>query len=785
MKKQYLMNGMALAAMVLTVGCTRMEGYQPDPNANEKEFEQNFSTLVLNGNSVDPSQTWNTAVGTNVTVSVDLNYGEKYTVYIFESDPVTNSNAAYIGKAEVMSGQTTTLKIARPATCAVVYAACYDKNSHAIVNSFPVLSNATTVSFSNKVSANAPAKAITRTGEANRWDVATQNFPDLTAYTTGTTAITNENNNTIGKIPTNPNPVYKYVIPEGTTWTGIVHKLSADGAEEAPSLYVEGKWVIPASLPNQGVNYYSTVVVGPKGEIEIEEGATLFTNDKGDGNSGMIHVMPGGKITGNGTLLYANGTEVYSHNAGTIDVKQININGGVLYNTGTIGKATGNQTSIVSGASKDATDYGKLINHGTAYLVNATGAGFGFENGCNMYISGQLQIGKTSKMGSNSYIETKDLYLAGGNGSTTEILYMGEASYIKVSGNFRDQHIGIWGPNYATSNYAVFQVSNDVSQIEYDRGVLEQYMLDHVELVVPEDFPAGPAEGSGQDGAGHYYNYNAAAKLLWGMYNGLDMRDKDPNNFAWSQDQTTWEWSCTLKADESQWASKVAPEARRTCIVENTTPSYASEADEDGCGATFTPEPTPTPSKSYIYFAFEDLGATDDFDFNDVVVRVSAPDENNVAEVELCAAGGLYETYVLNGTTKINNTEIHVLLGSNWGKDGGWESTSNTKNGTCKESSFKNLGTVTVPSGKTVKDLDLSIQVTTDKGTTTRISGPQSTGETPFRIVVAGDANGKWFWPRERQNISQAYTDFGVWGANYEAAGDWSKTYVSSKVVTW
>ena len=62
--------------------------------------------------------------------------------------------------------------------------------------------------------------------------------------------------------------------------------------------------------------------------------------------------------------------------------------------------------------------------------------------------------------------------------------------------------------------------------------------------------------------------------------------------------------------------------------------------------------------KQYIYFAFEDLGKSDDFDFNDVVVRVSYPDANRKSTVELCAIGGTLQQWVYCGETLLGK-EVH------------------------------------------------------------------------------------------------------------------------------
>jgi hypothetical protein len=175
--------------------------------------------------------------------------------------------------------------------------------------------------------------------------------------------------------------------------------------------------------------------------------------------------------------------------------------------------------------------------------------------------------------------------------------------------------------------------------------------------------------------------------------------------------------------------------------------------------------------KQYVYFAFEDLGTSDDFDFNDVVVRVSTPDENNVSTVELCAIGGTLLQKVFCGNVQIGN-EVHE-----YGSFG-----DNTKK--FVKMPLAVLGTVNVPQGKSPADLNINIQVTRSSGEIVTVGGPKA-GETPFRVVVSGNDEGKWFWAKERTNISDAYNLFGQWGANMDSNTDWYKSPVNSLVVKW
>ena len=223
-------------------------------------------------------------------------------------------------------------------------------------------------------------------------------------------------------------------------------------------------------------------------------------------------------------------------------------------------------------------------------------------------------------------------------------------------------------------------------------------------------------------------------------------------------------------------------------VSEATAPDNITiPSDEDGCNyigfhegngnKTFQP--------SYIYYAFEDLGTTDDFDFNDVVIRVSTP-INGTSSVELMAAGGTLPTYVTYGTGDSPNTlggEVHQEFGVETGV------MVNTGKGETKP--IQILGIIQGLSADTdMSNLPLGIKVNGYNGQVTRVvRSAANTGNAPLVIVVngytSGDNVGKWFWPLERTNISSAYTQFGEWGANASSNTDWYKNFTNGKVYKW
>ena len=184
-----------------------------------------------------------------------------------------------------------------------------------------------------------------------------------------------------------------------------------------------------------------------------------------------------------------------------------------------------------------------------------------------------------------------------------------------------------------------------------------------------------------------------------------------------------------------------------------------------------------TPHK-YIY-AVEDLGGSNDFDFNDVVFSVSHVAGKVNATVQPLAAGGIYKANIcFNGKSY---GEIHSKFGV--------ESSVmvNTKRGTTKASMVKvdpflvEVGaewshTAYGNSGNGFS-VEVEIPNKKDKVLTTYVPGDDSA---PQMLVLSEN----WLWPTEKTRISEAYPSFGEWGANYTNQ-TWINSYATGSVVNW
>ena len=757
MKKKYLMNSMGVLALGLMMGSCSKE-----VELNATDYTANAEKAL--GVTIDPNQNWKTTVNTDINVSVNLDYGADYTVYISVKEPLINEKASFIGRATITSGQTVTMTVARPIAAALLYAACYDKNNHAICKSFPVKMSGTSVSFGENTTSNAARRAAS-TG--NRWSVTTQAMPDLSDYTMGNLIEMDKSFNTNGTTVVNQGDGSPVKLKISNVYNGTIARIQSYAGQ---SVYVTGTWGINEE---QRVTGGSVVVVGPTGTINIGSKGKLVTNANNEaGTTGMIYVMPGGKITGEGELEFANGTETFCHNDGTIDVANININGGVLYNSGTIGSQSGTKPALIGPAGTEEAP-SKLINMGTAYLSSVGGAGMSVENACSMYVTGLLQLGKSSKMDDGSYIECGSLELAGSNNGGI-VLYMGNAAYMNCQGDFKVNNFGVWGPdsnNGGTINRAIFKI-NGCSGCNYTKsGDASYYMVDHVELIIPIPFFDDGVKNFYTGGvAGQLLNYHAdyyKALLFYGWFNGQGCQGITSDNYQWVQiqeqgHQTDTGWvvdvpgfqGFVLKDNASFYD---VDKSRATCIY-GTSPSYSVEKDERGCGGGFVSVPDITPTPTIYTFAFEDT-FMGDYDMNDVVLRVwEDPDDATKVHVKLMATGAGMDLYVGYDSNLIfGGNEVHDLLGGSRGKFLNTGDTSNDKfqNGEPIEREYVKSASETVP------DLDFWIKAGDNEihvGSNNPIWQTEKVGQSsaPFGIV----AEGEWEWPTEWTCIVDAYSSF-------------------------
>ena len=206
-----------------------------------------------------------------------------------------------------------------------------------------------------------------------------------------------------------------------------------------------------------------------------------------------------------------------------------------------------------------------------------------------------------------------------------------------------------------------------------------------------------------------------------------------------------------------------------------------------------TPDHVDEDPIKYIY-AVEDLGGTNDFDFNDIVFSVSHVSGQENATVQPLAAGGIYPAYIyFNDSPCANEKEFHSMFGQDS------DVMVNTTAGTTSSSMVKaepflvNVGArwsnTAVSYRKSGNGFSVKVEIPgrVDKDITSY--GP-GTGIAPQMLVLSEN----WLWPTEKTRISNAYKKFGEWGMSYSSTtwdgyydenNSWISMHTNGLVVNW
>lgn len=179
---------------------------------------------------------------------------------------------------------------------------------------------------------------------------------------------------------------------------------------------------------------------------------------------------------------------------------------------------------------------------------------------------------------------------------------------------------------------------------------------------------------------------------------------------------------------------------------------------------------------------YENLGMDLDFDFNDVVIRVTPNPVTHKAKVELLAAGGAYATDLYFGTQKL--CEVHEAFGLKPNSNDLYEMV-NTGSNTLSMDPV-DLGEVDWPSDYTMSSNGamFNTKVVT-KGGKNYTSSPgtfiDDDKDVPTAVCVIGD----WAWPIEKTNIFEAYPLIGEWGKNVKNKDYWNWYSQPKSGKTW
>lgn len=186
-----------------------------------------------------------------------------------------------------------------------------------------------------------------------------------------------------------------------------------------------------------------------------------------------------------------------------------------------------------------------------------------------------------------------------------------------------------------------------------------------------------------------------------------------------------------------------------------------------GCNPDYDKEePSTTPPLAIFTYVFEDITTTTgDYDFNDVVLKVTAVNNGQVT-IALAAAGATKELsagYKVNGRDNILWSSVHEALGVS-------------------------AGTIVNPGPSTLADMpkqtienitslgDIAFYIHEKNNPNLRVYISQDDpefqlGGVPFALCIPTD----WAYPAERQMINEKYEGFGAWGEDRNSHQEWYK----------
>lgn len=175
-----------------------------------------------------------------------------------------------------------------------------------------------------------------------------------------------------------------------------------------------------------------------------------------------------------------------------------------------------------------------------------------------------------------------------------------------------------------------------------------------------------------------------------------------------------------------------------------------------GCNPDYDKEePSTTPPLAIFTYVFEDITTTTgDYDFNDVVLKVTAVNNGQVT-IALAAAGATKELsagYKVNGRDNILWSSVHEALGVSAG------TIVNPGPSTLADMPKQTIKNIT-----SLGDIAFYIQWMNNPNLRVYISqdDPEfQLGGVPFALCIPTD----WAYPAERQMINEKYEGFGAWG---------------------
>ena len=743
MKKKYLMNGMALLALGLTMGsCSKETGFTEKDAVSHAEKEL--------GVTINSNTDWKMTQEVKANVSVNLGLDQQYTVAVYDVNPLFNEDATYYAKKEVNEGGTVSLSMDLPQASNTYYVAVFDSKFRGVVEAVQVEDGNIVVDFGGSVTTRSAFHRATEAEYADSYaktmsdflnpgteilnqvksysnldfKVSTISLDDMSDYTPITDDLivnqTSNGNHTLsdrswsagldGKFPGNSDGKH-YRVARGVEITEIFHINGEYGKWNDAVIYIEGKVHLKGNTLNG-----PTLVVGSTGEIVID-------SDTNMSNAGRIILMAGAKITGTSGAKFNVNNGAPCYNAGTIDFNgELNINGSVFYNCGTV-----NVDVLRNTSGGLITNFGSITartNMGAADAYNCT-----FVNGCYMHYTEQAGIGhltmlKNSRLDVDGFCEFNQSWTAGFDASTPA----NALAYVPANPNIlMDKSVVNVGTAYVTNT--VFQGPSTAGEIAIVKMGKVQ-VGNGTDLMQRQNcyFDWNITE--------LYHNWNKNVTDANSKYQDISAADKVYNPYGYLVDYYRGH------------VTKFITEATSPVTIPAGTCTGTGYNPGGGGGGKI-------PGGPAIYsYAFED-SYNGDYDMNDVVLKVQEnPNDATKLDFYLMCTGASYDLYVyltVGGMTYplFNGPEVHAAMG-----------------GTAHM--FINTGT---PDGKKFDQSQPAAWYSMDKPAgignnlatlDVWIQSPQgdihvaTEGQDPHGVVIPSN----WRWPKEYQSIKLAYPNF-------------------------
>lgn len=733
-----------LSMFVIAAGATILTSCQQDMFDGKRDIvkDQYAESWTKKFGDIDPEQDWNSASRVTVNMSITEDALAEYKLQVLTGDPVHDPDARLVGTTTVTTDAqgkaSASIEVDYLKGNNTIYVASRDARGYYLVKTATIVNGVATAEFGVAEGGVARSRA-----SINEHDLPSMDCPytaaEVNGFISSGKTITPQdafvhqysqydirNSNNICNM--GPDDNKNYVI--AGTWTDNIFLEASTGmygtSNGQPYYPNVGEFHVVVTGKLAVTNQWA-LLLGACDLIIADGGVLDVTNCKMQlQDKGRIIVMPGGKVIDNnaGEGRYAWGINADAntgviYNGGEMDIRVMNINSTNVYNANIM------KADMILIENENAV----YSNFGKTYVKTITGNGSQgtINNNCYLFSDTEITCLYLNE-GANSSVECNNITFCEAT--------LRENSMIKTQhlNNHADTQSNYGGGWYTLVNYC---------GTEDGAAILSAEELTYINV--------GPADGSTFSIKGRvFFEYNTLGSTL------------DNPDYA-RQAIAAGTTNCLGVAGVGK-ANYNIPEGDCTGSGHPTNTPPAPTPDPD---PTPTPTPDPEPGAQSWIIAAEDLGSTDDYDFNDVVIMVSHAAGQTTATVTPLAAGGTYASDIWFGDQSLG--EIHGMFGITTGTSGSLPML-NTGNGTATATGTPK--TINVPADFSVTYGNCNFRMVTNNGSQSMIIDSATAGDAPQVIIVPSN----WWWPKERVNIEDAYPLFKNWSQNAGANTEWYKS---------